>query len=85
MSVLQWFCLELGIYDYSLGDMILSARDRLMITNECFTVIFVWISGFTIVILVNDMILSARDRFMITNECFTVILFGCRNLRLFSW
>ena len=32
---LLYDCFELRIYDCSLGDMILSARDRKMIANEC--------------------------------------------------
>ena len=37
MSVHCYDCLELRIYDCSLGDMTLSARDRKMIANECLT------------------------------------------------
>ena len=51
----------------SLGDMILSARDRKMIANECLLY-----DCFELRIYdcsLGDMILSARDRKMIANEC----------------
>ena len=67
MSVHCYDCLELRIYDCSLGDMILSARDRKMIANECLLY-----DCFELRIYdcsLGDMILSARDRKMIANEC----------------
>ena len=61
--VVSYLCLA----ECSLGDMILSARDRKMITNECllydcFELRIYYCSP-------GDMILSARDRKMIANEC----------------
>ena len=67
MSVHCYDCFELRIYDCSLGDMTLSARDRKMIANECLLY-----ECFELRIYdcsLGDMILSARDRKMIANEC----------------
>ena len=64
MSVHCYDCFELRIYDCSLGDMILSARDRKMIASECLLYeLRIYDCS------LGDMILSARDRKMITNEC----------------
>ena len=67
MSVHCYDCLELRFYDCSLGDMILSARDRKMITNECLLYDCLELRIYDCSL--GDIILSARDRKMIANEC----------------
>jgi len=53
--------------------MILSARDRLMITNEYLQGLLFEAQNYHCSL--SDMILSARDRLMITNECLQELLF----------
>ena len=51
-------------YRCSLSDMILSARDRLMIANECLHRLLFEVQNYHCSL--SDMILSAWDRLMIT-------------------
>ena len=67
MSIYCYDCLELRSDDCSLGDVILSARDRKMIANEyfCYDCLELRSDDCSL----GDVILSARDRKMIANEC----------------